>query len=504
MKRYFSVIMALIVLVACIPVMSSSAADKAEAEVYSIAASPLEAVINTEVTYTVKTSTDATKVRVINPDGTVHAGASIDNGFTAYEDVNGERVWTIKKRVEVTFNGHRKAVASGNNGVYSKAKQATEQLIIKVSADDEPDEYIPVTPAVEESEHNLLAGSFLQGWLCRDWSQERWNSEFAAMKDVGMDHMILQSVYDWALYSNGGVAQDWEAYTTNTRYSLYPTEIEGLKGANLTSINNGDELEYALIAAKANDMKIYIGLLSDDRWWKFGWGIPVLPSGKTDPATESYFATWCAYNGDLAGQMITEIWERYGEEYGEQIAGWYYYNEIWNIDVGCKRTDNMAYATCIGNNINLMLDAINESCPEKPLMLSPFYNADISTPSEYKDFWTDIFTVANFRAGDIFAPQDSVGAKNIPIEDLDEWIGGLKEAADTEEGLKFWVNNENFTSGLASAPVSRFIQQIEATDPYTDVHITFSWNHYYNPVYNANYATYNNELKAYLESRAEE
>jgi len=507
LKRSVSILLTFILVLGCFSALPTFADTDVPVEVYSITASPQEAVINTQITYTVTTSTSATKVQILNPDKSIHTAAYISAGFTDYVDNGDIRTWTIKKRNQVTFNGHRRAVAKGDDGgKYSSFNKApySENIIVKVNASSEPDEYIPATPSVEESEHNLLSGSFLQGWLCRDWSLERWNSEFAAMKDVGMDHMILQSVYDWALYSNGGVAQDWEAYTTNTRYSLYPTEIEGLKGANLTSINNGDELEYALMAAKENGMKIYIGLLSDDRWWKYGWGVPVLPTGKTDPATESYFATWCEYNGDLAAQMIVEIWERYGEEYGEQIAGWYYYNEIWNIDVGCKRTDNMAYATCIGNNMNIMLDAINEVCPEKPMMLSPFYNQEISTPEEYKNFWTDIFSVANFRAGDIFAPQDSVGAKNIPIEDLDEWIGGLKEAANTEEGLRFWVNNENFTSGLASAPVSRLIQQIEATDPYAETHITFSWNHYYNPVYNANYATYNNELKAYLEQRASE
>lgn len=506
-KKSLSILLTVILALGCLSALPSFAVSDIPAEVYSITASPLESVVNTTITYTVKTSTAVTNVQILNPDKSIHIAAYISAGFTDYTDSGNTRIWTIKKRNEVTFNSHRRAVVKdGNGGKYSSFNKApyTENIITKITPNSEPDEYIPVTPAVEESEHGLLAGSFLQGWLCRDWTQERWNSEFAAMKDVGMDHMIIQSVYDWALTSNGSIAQDWQSYTTNTRYSLYPTEIPELKGANLTSVNNGDQLECALIAAKENGMKIYIGLLNDDRWWKFGWGVPVLPSGKTDPATESYFATWCEDNGRLAGEMITEIWNRYSEKYGEQIAGWYYYNEVWNMDVGCKRTDNMAYAACIGNNINIMLDAVNEVCPEKPMMLSPFYNQDISSPSEYKDFWSDIFSVANFRAGDIFAPQDSVGAKNIPIKDLDLWIGGLKEAADTEDGLRFWVNNENFTSGYASAPVSRFIEQIEATDPYAETHITFSWNHYYNPVYNSSFATYNNELKAYLAKRAEE
>lgn len=352
-------------------------------------------------------------------------------------------------------------------------------------------------------ETKLLSGSFLQSWACREWTSARWDQEFAAMKELGMEFMILQSVYDSSYRQGSAEEQDWQSYPLNGNVSLYPSEIEGLENAILSSQNQGDALELALKSAKNNGMKIYIGLLSDDRWWDFGWGTPKLPSGKTDTATESYFATWCEYNGKLSGQMITEIWERYGEEYGEQIAGWYYYNEVWNIDVACLGEDDSAYATCIGNNINHMIDAINKSCPEKPLMLSPFFNITISTAEQYKNFWIDIFSVANFRSGDIFAPQDCVGGKDVSIEEMEKWVCALKEAADTEEGMRYWVNNETFTSDYLPADISRFIDQIEATEKYAQTHITFSWNHYYNPLNDADADSYNNELKEYLKLRSE-
>ena len=314
------------------------------------------------------------------------------------------------------------------------------------------------TAAPEAEERRLLTGSFLQGWLCMNWSYERWCAEFEAMKELGMDTLILQSVYDMS----------------------------------------GDEPEYALKAAKETGMKLFIGLIADDSWWDFGWGIPKLPEGKTDPGTESYFAVWCEDNGRLNAKMIGDIWNQYGSEYREQIAGWYYWNEIWNIDAACAQTDDKAYAKCIGNNINLILDAINAACPEKPLMLSPFYNQTLSSAEQYKAFWIDIFSVADFRPGDIFAPQDCVGAKNVPLADLPDWIGCLKEAADTEAGMRFWVNNECFNSDGTPADVARFIDQIEATDPYAEAHIMFSWNHYYNPLNSGSAAPYNDALKDYL------
>lgn len=353
----------------------------------------------------------------------------------------------------------------------------------------------------DKRDTKLLSGSFLQSTACRNWTSERWEQEFAAMKELGMEFMIIQSVYDCAYDLGEAEEQDWASYTRRYPKSLYPSTIEGYEESIRSNQNNGDALELALKAAKKNDLSIYLGVLSDDRWWDFGWGMPKLPEGKTDHATESYFATWCDENGKLAGQMITEIWERYGEEYGDQIAGWYYYNEIWNVDVACAGTDNKVYATCIGNNMNHMLDAINKACPKKPIMLSPYFNKTLSTAEQYGNFWKDIFEVANFRAGDIFAPQDCVGARDLTIKDMEEWIGALKAACDTEKGMRFWVNNENFTPDFLPAETTRFIEQIEASEKFAETHITFSWNHYYNPLLNAEAESYNNELKDYLKLR---
>ena len=355
-----------------------------------------------------------------------------------------------------------------------------------------------------DSTEKLLSGSFLQSKTCRNWTYERWDQELAAMNELGMDYLIIQSVYDRTFRQGDAEKQDWKSYISGAPSGLYPSKIEELQYPRILSTqNDGDALELLFKAAKNNDMKVYIGLFSDTRWWDFGWGMPVLPSGKTDYTTESYFATWCEYNGKLNGQMITEIWDRYGEEYGEQIAGWYYHNEVWNMDVACKQTDDKTYATCIGNNINHLLDAINESCPDKSLMLSPYYNVTISTAEEYKKFWIDIFSVANFRTGDIFAPQDCVGAKEMSIKDMEKWIRALKEACDTEEGMRYWVNNECFTSDFLPADVSRFIDQIEASEKYAETHITFAWNHYYNPLNDPAAESYNNELKDYLKLRLE-
>ena len=101
----------------------------------------------------------------------------------------------------------------------------------------------------------------------------------------------------------------------------------------------------------------------------------------------------------------------------------------------------------------------------------------------------------------IFAPQDCVGGTSVSLTDMEEWISQLKMAADSEKGMRFWVNNESFTPDFLPTEVSQFIAQIEITEKYAETHITFSWNHYYNPLNNSTATPYNDALKEYLKSR---
>lgn len=216
-----------------------------------------------------------------------------------------------------------------------------------------------------------FSASFLQNWLCRDWTEERWIQEFSAAKSAGFDSLILQPTYDIVRRScdAGGNAQDVNAYSSSESFCMYPSQQTATYHS---AQNSGDELSLALQAAKQTDMQLWLGTVNDDLWWQFGWGMPT-----------SYFEEWSNSNAVLSSELISEIWARYGTEYDEQIAGWYYANEFWNMDAACDASDHGEYARMIGKNINAAITAINEACPEKPLIISPFYNADISTSEQF-------------------------------------------------------------------------------------------------------------------------
>jgi len=322
---------------------------------------------------------------------------------------------------------------------------------------------VPMTSYSAESSPRI-SSSFIQNWYCRDWSPERWEQEFTAAGEAGFESLILQSSYDIVRGECRGEKHDPESYPSAESFCIFPSAV---KADYHSSQNGGDALELALRAAKAADMKLWIGTVSDDMWWNYGWGQP-----------DSYFVDWCGDNAKLSSSLIAEIWQRYGDEYGEQIAGWYYTNEVWNIDAACEGSDGGRYAEIIGGNIRECLESVKQSCPEKPVMISPFYNKDLSSPQQFGDFMTDLIYRSGFRFDDIYAPQDG-GGRDYPPEVIRQWAVEQKSAVDGR--MRFLINHECFGSELKAMPVESFVKNYSATADLGEGHIIFSWNHYYAP-----------------------
>lgn len=165
----------------------------------------------------------------------------------------------------------------------------------------------------ENQPYSKFKSTFIQNWYCREWTQERWEQEFYEMKSAGFDSVIIQFVCD---ISRGECAenknnQDIDSYPDYLTFSMFPTDLQ--KNISYSSQNNGDALELALEAAKSTGVKIWLGTVNDDMWWKYGWGVP----------KGNYFEKWSMENAVLCSELIREMWERYGEDYEEQIAGWY-------------------------------------------------------------------------------------------------------------------------------------------------------------------------------------
>ncbi len=309
-----------------------------------------------------------------------------------------------------------------------------------------------------------FTGTFIQSWMTCVWDDERWAEEVKCMKEAGIEYLVLQSLADKAYKKNGG---EWNVY--------YDTDVEELKNANF----GGDCLEPALRHCQEAGIKVFVGLsMFDDFWSEAGVG--------------SLYQDVCR----VAGDMMEDIYNKYGEKYKDSLYGWYYTPEISNGFL-CQFS-----LGGIIKGINHIIDRINEVDETKPLLMSPFYSEYIATgPLATLCSYVRFFKKVNFRDGDIFAPQDAIGAKWTREKSLEMTWKMYKAAVDTcEADIKLWANCENFDGAIATetlggllspkitehtsnqtATLDRFARQMEIASKYAENIITFSYNHYYSP-----------------------
>ena len=132
--------------------------------------------------------------------------------------------------------------------------------------------------------------------------------------------------------------------------------------------------------------------------------------------------------------------------------------------------------------------------------MSPFYTNYLSGGSAVTlAQLVSFFEYTDFRDGDIFRPQDAVGAGWIKEKDLERGWAIYGEAIKTADAdVKLWANVECFTTATADtltdgitgpaatentvyvpANFDRLVRQMEIASAYAENIITFSFNHYY-------------------------
>lgn len=279
-------------------------------------------------------------------------------------------------------------------------------------------------------------GTFIQDFLVSNWDDAQWQRELAVLKEVKMTYVVFF------------------ATVTGTK-TLYQSDIPGL-----SSKYGKDVLDMCLRNAEKAGIKVFIGLNFDEAWWG------------------AYSAEWLNAQMELGNQIATEIKEKYADTYKNAFHGWYWVWEIDNLNYKTKNRQNM-----LAHALNINLDHLHSITPQMPVMICPFMNYRVGTATENGDMWTYLFSVMHFKTGDIFAPQDGIGADGIKIEMLDSWFSPLAKAVKTRPGLVFWSDAETFIqSNWSSAPIERFVQQLKIVQPYVSGIITFAYSHYYSPV----------------------
>ncbi|HEX3073956.1 MAG TPA: DUF4434 domain-containing protein, partial [Ignavibacteriales bacterium] len=133
--------------------------------------------------------------------------------------------------------------------------------------------------------------------------------------------------------------------------------------------------------------------------------------------------------------------------------------------------------------MNMQLDHINNFEERLPIMWCPFMVSKEGPPEEYQEVWEYLFENLHLADGDIFAPQDCVGAGGLRLDEVPAWFAALRKAADTKPGLLFWSDVETFDhTDWSSATIDRFVKQMELEQPYVSNYITFAYSHYNSPL----------------------
>lgn len=115
--------------------------------------------------------------------------------------------------------------------------------------------------------------------------------------------------------------------------------------------------------------------------------------------------------------IATELYQKYHSRYPGTFYGWYWVWEVDNYNFRFQTWENVLVAA-----LNVQLDHLTALDPALPFLFCPFMNYRLGTAAQYRDFWTRVFARTHLRPGDIFAPQDCVGAGGLTMDNFTTWF----------------------------------------------------------------------------------
>lgn len=303
--------------------------------------------------------------------------------------------------------------------------------------------------------HPIANGTFIQWWMVEKWTDEVWDRECRILREAGMKYIILAPTA--FLRKDGATGQE-------KMLTIYPTQQESfeiMKGEN--GYDYPDVVEACLKSASKYGLKVFLGLnFSDEWWWK----------NNNDK--------WLKKRIREGNQVAEELWRLYRPVYGDTLYGWYW---CWEVDdFSFKSRGIWDPKQILADAIKAQIDFMEASGIRLPFMLSPYMDWRLGTPEGYGQMWEFVLANSGLKAGDIFSPQDCIGSRKLTLDNYTRWFAQMRKAVDTVPGLRFWANTETFDiSDWTSAPLNRFIRQMNDVSTYVDDWVTFAYSHYYSP-----------------------
>jgi len=285
----------------------------------------------------------------------------------------------------------------------------------------------------------IVTGDFLQGWQFADYTQAAISAHFNELSQAGIRYIILTE-------SARKVGTINEAY-------FPPSPAVGISNTYGNNL-----IEYMLTAAQATGIKVFLGLFYEGDWWTHCW--------------QMGSKTWYTTQANYSNLIAQELYSLYKSRFPETFYGWYFSFEYFNNMSGHEAN--------FAEFVNINRDFLWNLDPSMPFSMSPFFASDHKNVADTKAELLKFFEHTNFRDGDIYAAQDCVGVGRANLTQAADYARVIKEARDEKQpGLRLWANNENFNTGNQPVPINQLVAQMNATAPYVEAHITFSYTHHY-------------------------
>ena len=251
-----------------------------------------------------------------------------------------------------------------------------------------------------------ISGTFIQPWLYNAYDDERWENEFALMRELGIEYIIMGDTLDCATSEPITDTSKW-VVTAN-----YATQNAGFKKGK-------DMLTPLFERCAAHGIKLYVGMGNTSAGWPY-----LNEDAKGFKEISQMFA-----------MVAEDIYNVYYERFPDTFAGFYFVPELYNSSAFDSESRRANYVNNLSEGFRIIFNKISELNADLPFIFSPYVNmfggSWVSKSTENIGlFWKELLANAGFRDGDILCPQDSVGAGGCSLELLDELTRAYKYAVD--------------------------------------------------------------------------
>jgi hypothetical protein len=288
----------------------------------------------------------------------------------------------------------------------------------------------------------LIKGTFLDE-ISHDiphqnWGEAEWDKDFAAMKAMGIECVILiRCGYQrWLTYPSAALMKYENGYKPSA-----------------------DLVELFLRLAEKYSMDFFFGLYDSGKYWVNG----------------NYQA-----EVDINKRVIDEVWAQYGSS--PAFKGWYITQELSRKDIGVINTyiELGKHCKSVSSNLTTLISPYVDGRKQVSQYSSLTQRAESVSLQTHEAEWNEIFDAIQ-KSVDVVAFQDG----QVEYDELPDFLSVNKKLTD-RYGLKCWTNTESFDRDMPikflPTKWDKLQLKLEAAAQAGIHHaITFEFSHFMSP-----------------------